>query len=240
MWYRAMMAAVTRRRAASFAAVASLVMAGSARGQVPDTTSTLVVEGTATIALPADFAEIVLEVETHAPTSDLAERDASVRLDALGDTLAALGALFDSPDEAEIAVDRSAAPSDSHQGDVFEASASLTVRVLDPDEIARLIRAALGSGATSVAEVRFDSSERQAAGGLALSRAFEDSRREAEALAEAKGLRLGLPSLLTVRRDSGPLSVRARVTSPSVNLLAVRPEEITVRATVTVRWQLLP
>jgi len=210
----------------------SAVIGGPVSAQVSEPPTSVVVEGIAEIELDPTFAEIVLEIESVASSRELAVSDAEDRLEAVADTLADLGVLEDSLDSGEIEVAQAG-------GAAYEASAELVVHVEDPDVVAELLRIALGSGA-SVSEVTFGTSDSSALRARVLDRAMADARGSAEEVASSRGLRLGLPTLVTVSRDAGPVQVRALASAPRSAVLAVRPEKIVVRATVTVRWQLLP
>lgn len=207
-------------------------------GVAQDEASFVVVEGTASVEVAPDFADLMLEIEARGPTPEVATSRVSDRVDAVSDVLED----FDVEEESTSAVAVHAQPSSGSVpgGAGFTASTSLLLRVSEAGEVPTVVRAAVGSGAAQAYEVRFSSSELQETRGVVQSRAFEEARREARRIAEERGLRLGVSELVTIRHRGGPFDVRANATSSSVNLLTVRPEEIVLRAEVTVRWQLLP
>jgi uncharacterized protein YggE len=123
----------------------------------------------------------------------------------------------------------------------YQATQSVTVRVRDLSRLGAVVDAALGAGANRVADVALgidDPAEaRWEAGALAVA----DAKRAAQALAEAAGVRLGLP--IAIREEAGgraPGPVRFRMAEAAmVDGTPVAPGRTTVEVTVLVTYALL-
>ena len=105
------------------------------------------------------------------------------------------------------------------------------------------LRAALARGATSAGNVEYSLSHADSAQQAALTRAVADAQRQAAAIASALGGSLGAVIMTTTHgQDEGGIAYRmgynvvgdAFGTGPSI-----KPAEISVDATVVVRWRYL-
>lgn len=222
--------------APALATLACLPM--TATGQASDSIPVVVVQGTGRIELEPNYAEISLGVEAQddspAETADIMSR----QLQAVADTLAALGFPPDSFPRSAFAVRPRYDFERDREMVGFSAVVSLTLRTTDLDLVSDLIAAALATGATSVDNVRFLSTEANAARLEALRLAFDQARDEAEALAAASGHGLGAVQSISTQRQQGFDLPALRLEQVVVTGLAVQPQKVMVEASVTVRWRL--
>jgi uncharacterized protein YggE len=124
----------------------------------------------------------------------------------------------------------------------YVARNSIEVRLDDMGRVGEVIDASVGSGATSISDIRFDVKDRPALEREALKQAVADARSRAEALAAASGREI---ERITRIDDSG-----AAVQPPPRPMLAMRaeaaaapatpvtPGEVEVRASVTLTARL--
>ena len=123
----------------------------------------------------------------------------------------------------------------------YEATNSIRIQTERLDKVAPYIDAALSAGASGVTEVAYSEKDPAAVRREALGEAVAAARRDAEAMAQAGGGRLGeLDSLSTESGDQMIAQSMDRMFKKSVpeNTEVVAPQ-ITVTARVLARWRFL-
>lgn len=200
------------------------------------TETKVVVAGSATVEVSPDFATMGLGVRVQASSPDEAAREMSVRIDAVVDTLAALGFPRDSLPARVFAVTTDLSRADGYRITGYSAAVTLEVRTTELDRLAEFVGAALAAGATEVNQVRFGSSYEAEAREEALRQAVEAAERDAQVIAEARDTQLGpLLKISTVERPNSGLRLRA---ASFVTASALVPQMIKVTVTVTTWWTL--
>jgi uncharacterized protein YggE len=121
----------------------------------------------------------------------------------------------------------------------FQASNNVTVKIRDLDKIGDIIDRTVASGANSMGGVEFLVAEPSKLLDAARAEAIADARRKAEILAQAAGAKLGLA--LTIAEQSTsfqyPQLYQRMAAAPQETPIATG--EMTLRASVTVSFELL-
>jgi uncharacterized protein YggE len=124
----------------------------------------------------------------------------------------------------------------------FVARNTMRIEVPQVANIGRMLDAALAGGASEIAPIQFIGPDMASARSQALRAAMLDARRDAEALADAAGGSLG--KLLSV--TTGPSQPRFGSFEATGAVLAsaaptvIRPNDVTVSAFASVRWEFVP
>lgn len=200
--------------------------------------------GTGQVKLPPDRATVMVGVETRA-TSAAAASAASRKIQrAVLDTLRAIGfgesaihtRAFDVTPEMQRVKGRVVRSG-------YVARLTMAVQLSSLARIGEVLDAALARGATSAGDVEYSLANADSARQAALGKAVANAQRQAAAIASALGGSLG-PVIMTTTRgeDEGGMVYKADIgaqgyafgTGPSI-----RPAELTVDATVVVRWRFL-
>jgi uncharacterized protein YggE len=121
----------------------------------------------------------------------------------------------------------------------FQASNNVTVKIRDLDKIGEIIDRSVAAGANSMGGVEFLVAEPSKLLDTARADAVADARRKAEILAQAAGAKLG-PALTITEQSSGfqyPQLYQRMAAAPPETPIATG--EMTLRAAVTVSFELL-
>jgi uncharacterized protein YggE len=121
----------------------------------------------------------------------------------------------------------------------YRASNSVRVTLDDLSLVGKVIDAGIEAGANNVESLRFQLKDDTAARAQALERAVAQARAKAGAIAKAMDIRL--EGVLDVQESSGYSPVEYRMQARAAGAGAatpVQPGELTVQATVTVRYRL--
>ena len=136
-------------------------------------------------------------------------------------------------------------PAGSRQPAGFVARNSVRLEVSKLDDLGRIIDAALAGGASEVSSVQFGAPTMADARRTALASAVSEARADAEAMAAAAGGRLGRIISITsgdniaLQRDYAMRELTmAGGNSPAPTNIS--PRDLTILATVTGRWELVP
>ncbi len=113
----------------------------------------------------------------------------------------------------------------------YRAESLLAVEIGRPEEIGRVVGAALAAGANRLDGIGFRLSDPRAAAEEALSRAVADAVRKAERVAEAAGRTRGAVLQIVEQDGGGPPQMMMRMEAGAADI-AVAPGEIEVTATV--------
>lgn len=226
--------------------VAMVVLAVGARAMAQDSGGdgaprTITVTSTATVGSEPDQATLQLGVETEADESaDALGQNAKVT----NDVLAALERAGIAPEDVQTerldvyrrTIDRKT----PQERSVFVADSTLAVTVRDLDSVGSVIQAAVGAGATSVRNVRFEVSDPARARTQALEQAVEGARVKADAMAGAAGATVTGVERIVEDGAVRPVyeeSYRAAAFSvAAADLSVVPPEELDTSVTITVTW----
>ena len=124
------------------------------------------------------------------------------------------------------------------RGTGYEGSHRYQVTVRDVDEVGRIVDVAVDAGADDVGRIQFTLSEatREDLRGMALERAVEDARNDAESIAAAKGLEIvGVVSVSTDDGRVSPLRVQYDMADEAGDAgTEIDEGPVTVSASVTV------
>jgi len=120
----------------------------------------------------------------------------------------------------------------------YVARNSVEVRIDDLAKLGSVIDVSVGAGATSVSNIRFDLKDRTAAEQEALKLAVADAKSQADAAAQAAGMRVERIVRLEVHRDASVPQPRPMMAMRSEMAMAAAPPpmspgELEVRAMVT-------
>ena len=200
----------------------------------------IIVSGEGKTSLPPDELIVQLGVETRAKTASRAGADNADRMTAVRKALVALGL-----QESEISTAyyniRMEMLGPSGRDTNYVASNSVQVDTRKLNLVSRIIDASLQAGANNISSVQYTLSDTRDPMRRALEGAVEDARLQAEALATAAGGRLG--ALLEMNAQSQRVipymepQVMMRVAAAETPISA---RDVTVRASVAVRWRFLP
>ncbi len=155
--------------------------------------SHLVVEAFASVEVPADSVVIDFEVATQAPDLETAKNTHLELVGKLSSALEALGLPASSISASKYETARRSRWNDDGTEEFlgYEAECLVEVRTDDLTRGPAIVDTAIASGATQIARLTFQSSQRSEARGRAIAQATEEARRDAKALGAAAGVTLG-------------------------------------------------
>ncbi|MEX1264666.1 MAG: SIMPL domain-containing protein [Actinomycetota bacterium] len=228
--------------------VAVVVLAIGARAMAQDTSvegarRTITVTSTATVGSQPDQATLQLGIETEAEDStDALAQNGKVTDDVLA-ALERAGIAADDVQTEQLDVYRRTVDRKTPQErTVFVADSTLSVTVRDLDRVGPVIEAAVGAGATSVRNVRFEVSDPARARTQALEQAVDGARVKADAMAGAAGATVTGVERIVEEGAARPVydeAYRAAAFSvASADLSVVAPDELDTSVTITVTWMI--
>ncbi len=191
---------------AACAPVVAQTPPGEAPGQDRDR-GTLQVSGQAIVQVPADRASLSFSVETEAPSARDASRSNAERMDAVIRALRGAGIpgmeieTFGYNLAPEYRVSREDQGGQTITG--YRAYNNIRVKLPEVDAAGQVLDLALEAGANRVSNLAFEASDTREARLRALREAVATAREEAEAIAQAMGVRLG-PALEVQGGASAP------------------------------------
>lgn len=203
--------------------------------------SEIVATGNGVLSLRPDVAVVRLAVQARDRTAAGASAQSAVLLTSLIDTLAAHAVPRDSVHTTGYGV-RPEYNRESGRQELnsFLATASVTVRLRDLSRTGELIDAALKGGATELSSVSFEAADTRMARDSALALAVLNARHSAEVAARAAGGTLGRLVSLSFGGAPTPVLAEQRGFLSSATAPPINPEDLTVTASVTGRWEFLP
>lgn len=231
-------------RAAAFAALLLAVHPGRAAAQdATDGAShagTVVATGTGEVTLAPDRATISITVRTIAPEPDDAADRNRRAAEAVNEALASLDLSSDSIRSTgpRIGPNREYTPEGPRDAGYF-AERGFRVTTDDLADVARVVQAAVGAGATQIDHIAYSSSREDEARERALALAVERARADAQAIARAAGGRLGDVVLLSTENVSVPRPMMRLDAAPRAEMAQAdmpEPEDLTITAFVQGRW----
>lgn len=127
----------------------------------------------------------------------------------------------------------------------YQVSNTVEVKTKQIDLAGEFIQAANKAGANSINNIRFDLADSQTHRGEAITRATINAMSDAKALAEAAGLQL--VRVLSISLDGAqppsppiPMYGRSMAMESSADAAPVAPGDVTVRAAVTIVYEIAP
>jgi len=224
------------------------VLVPTARAQTapPPAPSVIVTSGHAESTVAPDRATIFIAIQTTGATAAAAGADNAHRTRATLDTLRALGLSKDQSSTSGYSLQPQYSYDKGTQKVIgYESRNTIKVETRKLDEVGRLIDAALAAGANSIANLEFSASSVDDARRDAIARATAQAKGDAEAIARAAGVSVGLPLELTIENNDGQLRPVVYFSRKSVSAADAAPTPVdagplTISVTVQTRWQIFP
>jgi uncharacterized protein YggE len=208
----------------------------SAQTAVPPEQPVIVTQGIATTKRPADLAWVSVAAETRATKPADAQRMGAGAMTAVQTALKGIGI----PADAIRTTNYSLQPEMEYSGGStrlkgYIARNQIEVRVDALEKLGEVLDAAGGSGATSIAGLRFDVKGRDAIEREALKSAVQDAMARATAMAAGAGRTLGAIMRLEEQREMSvtPMPYVMRSAAPAAVETPISPGEIEIKARVT-------
>ena len=211
-----------------------------------DTVAHIMVSGTGEAAAPAARATLTIGIQTQGATAAAAGADGA----RLAATVTAALRTADLPPADLKSTHLAINPQwvyDEHTHQQrrtgFQADTTLIINTAALDKLGAWVDAALNAGATNVSDPSFAPADDTALRHLALSRALQNARGDAEVLAIAAGGTLGAPLQISQGQGLGVPMAFAEVAvtgsrrMPMASPTNIVPDEIHVTATVTGMWR---
>src|SRR5215471_5217711 len=197
------------------------------------------VTGEATVAVAPDAAVIRIGVTSQDKTareaSDANAKQMSAVLAAIKDTGIAERDIQTSRLSLQPQYDSSKSGNARLTG--FQANNQVTVRIRDIDKLATVLDRAIASGANEMSGIEFVVTEQSRMLDQARDDAIADARRKAELYAKAAGTKLG--NVILISEEGGAPQPRP-MQALRAGAVAIAPGEQTLRAIVTVSYELTP
>ena len=193
--------------------------------------------------LAPDRANVLIGVQTRAATAAAAARENNARQQAVISAIVGAGIAREqiSTENYNVYGETRAEPGQNPVVVGYVVTNVVRVEVRRTDQVGPVLDAALAKGANHVQGLEFFSSNSDAGRRQALAEAIARARGDAETMAKAAGGRLGTLLELSTT-DSGPRPLyRTMATMEKAAIRApIEAGELTVRVTVSARWQFLP
>ena len=220
--------------------VMSLLMPVSSLAQM------ISVQGTGTVDIEAEFANLSASVIVDAKTAALAQSSADEKMGALLRAIDALPRDEQSVDAGRLRIQpqyrwNSATNQQEFQG--YQATRDLSFKLLELSALGEALQTLSSAGASSVSSPQFGSSQTQAARAQALAMAFDHAKADASALASAADIHLGAPETISTGSRPAPLP-RAQTRGGVIAMEAegaprYQPGQLSITATVSVTFNTL-
>lgn len=200
------------------------------------------VRGTGRVERTPDVATVTLGAQVQAAGAREAQQLAGERMRNVLVAVSGAGV-----EQADITTERvSLEATFDHSGPTprstgYQATQTLHIRVGDLAALGEMVDAAVTAGANQVAEVTLGLADPAAARAEARALAMADARRAADDLAEAAGVRLGLPvAIVEDGADRAPGPVRFRMAEAAMaDGTPIAAGRTTIEVSVLVTWALL-
>jgi uncharacterized protein YggE len=225
--------------------------AAAQEGTVPQTVPVLTVSGNGESRTAPDEATVRLGVSVQAPTAREAQDQVNRTAGAILDAVRKLGIPAERIQTSELNLGPVYGQDNRPGSEIreplivgYQASNVVSVQVEQLDKVGPVIDAGLGAGANRLEGVMFGLRDDRRARADALTRAVEEARGKAEALARA--LKVRLVRIVEVAEGgiavSPPPFVKGRMAMESAAMAdtPVSAGQVGVSAGVTVRWEIAP
>ena len=220
-------------------AIITMVLSGwsaAALAQTPPDHGTIVVQGTGTVEVVPDVADIVIGVRNEAQSP----------AEAIDGTAEAMKRVVDDAKRAGIesrdiqtSVLNLGQSRDDKNVLKFVAVNTVRIRLRDMSRLGSVARSLVGSGANEMRNIRFSTANPGPHLDRARRQAVEDARRRAEVLVKAADRRLGEIVEITEATHDDP-GIVAMARSAQAADVPTEPGQITLRASVQITWRLAP
>ena len=220
-------------------AIITMVLSGwsaAALAQTPPDHGTIVVQGTGTVEVVPDVADIVIGVRNEAQSP----------AEAIDGTAEAMKRVVDDAKRAGIesrdiqtSVLNLGQSRDDKNVLKFVAVNTVRIRLRDLSRLGSVARSLVGSGANEMRNIRFSTANPGPHLDRARRQAVEDARRRAEVLVKAADRRLGEIVEITEATHDDP-GIVAMARSAQAADVPTEPGQITLRASVQITWRLAP
>jgi len=200
----------------------------------------LQVTGVGEVRVAPDTARVLLGFSARAPQAAAAYEQTAATLNQVVRALVQAGVPTEMMQTQEVALQPIYRPPDGERaGDLagYEASATLSVTLLDLGRVGALIDVAVSAGANRVLGVEFTVQNRQPAEAAALAQAVQDAQRQAVVLARSLGLGLGPVWQVESLPGAPPEPYFARTFAEAVPVL---PGQVAVARRVRVVYRIQP
>lgn len=201
---------------------------------------TITVTSTATVGSEPDQATLDIGVQTQADESADALADNAATTDDVLGALRDAGVAADDVQTRRLDVYRRTIDRKTpREHRVYVADATLSITVRDLDSVGAVIEAAVGAGATSVRDIRFEVADPSSARTQALEQAVEGARTKADAMAAAAGASVTGVERMIEEGAARPVYEEAfyrAADTAGAALSVVPPDELDTNVTVTVTW----
>ncbi len=131
-----------------------------------------------------------------------------------------------------------AAPGSEARLSGYSVSNQVTVRIRQIDKVGDVLDRLVAAGVTDVGNIAFLVADPSKALDQAREAAIADARHKAEVYARAAGLRLGPVQWITDETDFGPMPLRLQRSAAPAAAVPISPGEDTLRAKVTVGFDI--
>ena len=205
--------------------------------------SKLTVQGDGKVSAAPDMATIVLGVETQNANASVAIRENAVLMNETINALLGAGIAENEIQTRTFSLTKMPVPEDepkmtgeTPKAPVFLATNQVTVKLNNTTDVGRVLDAAVSAGSNSIQQVSFDLRDPIPQNDMALTKAIEDARRQAEVAANAAGVNLG--RVLEITEGYGFVAAAAKSASFADFATPIQPGELEISASVTVVYEI--
>ena len=197
------------------------------------------VTGQATISVPPDIAEIRIGVTSHGKNAREASEANAKQMTAVMTAIKNNGIAERDIQTSRLSLQPQYDPSKAGPARLlgFQVTNQLTVKIHDIDRLPAILDHAIAAGANEMSGIEFEVSEQSKLLDQARDDAIADAHRKAELYAKAAGAKLGPVVAISEEGASSPPRALAQMRAGAV---PVAPGEQTLRAVVTVSYELAP
>lgn len=227
----------------ALALVVAIGIQSTLGAQEPARVSEIAVTGRGEAILTPDRAVVVATVVTSASSAASAANDNARIVSEVMSRLRAAGYTDRQVTNGGYSLGQDYENGDRRRPRGFVARNSIRVEVPRINDVGKVIDTSIGAGATEISPIQFLGPDMPGARRNALRSAVEEARRDAETLAQAAGGSLGrLLSLSTLPAQPMYRELSAVVVTgvASSSATELRPNDITVSATASARWEFIP
>jgi uncharacterized protein YggE len=224
------------RRRIAIITMALAAWSAAALAQAPPDQGTIAVQGTGTVEVVPDVADIVIGVRNEAQNP----------AEAIDSNAEAMKRVVDDAKRAGIeardiqtSVLNLGQSRDAKNVLKFVAVNTVRIRLRDLSRLGSVARSLVSSGANEMRNIRFSTANPGPHLDRARRQAVEDARRRAEVLVKAADRRLGEIVEITESTDDGPGVVPMARAAQAADI-PTEPGQIALRATVQIKWRLTP
>jgi len=211
-----------------------------AQEQTRSPAAVITTSGIGEVVVPPDWVLLRFGVSARDSTAAAASERGQRLVDHVIDTLLALRLDRDSLQTVELRIGPNREYDEGNRIIDYGAQAVVRVVLHDLDKLGVVIGAALRAGATTIPDITFRSAREPEARRRAFAFAFEEARRDADAIARAAGGTLG-PLLEVTTVPRGFLASEMFETSGfALPQGQFTPRDVVIHVSLTARWQIQP